>query len=66
MRQSEEVPTDWAHSQMYVTKTGGSVTCCSSLIKKLINLTIIKADPQCFLFLPYGFTCPHSNFYRPS
>lgn len=51
MRQSEEVPTDWAHSQMHVIKTRGSITCCSFLIKKLTNLTLMEADLPCvFVF----------------
>lgn len=62
MRQSEEVPTDWAHSQMHVIKTRGSITGCSFLIKKFTNLILREAAPHWFLFLFCGLTCPHNNF----
>lgn len=46
-----EVPTDWAHSQMHVTKTQGSIPRCSFLIKNRTNLTLAEADPQCVFVL---------------
>lgn len=66
MRQSEEVPTAWAHSQMHVSKTRGSITGCSFLIKKFTNLILMEAAPHCFLFLFCGLTCLHNNFWTPN
>lgn len=47
-RQSEEVPTDWAHIQTRVMETRGSITGCSFSIKKLIKLTLVEAGPHGF------------------